>query len=77
MQRILVDLPEQTIKDLEELAHERKVSRAEMIRFAINSFIESAKMTQSSTAQEEAFGLWKSNPMTDEELQSLRAEWGS
>ena len=77
MQRILVDLPEQTIKDLEELAQERRVSRAEMIRVAATRFIESEKMTLSSTAQEKAFGLWKSNPMTDEELQSLRAEWGA
>lgn len=75
MQRILVDLPEETIKELEELAKKKDVSRAEIIRLATDTLIRSERSFISSKAVSTAFGLWKKNPMTDEELQSLRDEW--
>lgn len=77
MQRILVDLTEETIKDLEDLAKKRQVSRAELIRIAADNFIKSERLHTSANALAEVFGLWKEEPMTDEELTSLRDEWGS
>lgn len=76
MQRILVDLSEETIKDLEDLAKKKQVSRAEIIRIATDKLIKSEKAVISSTSLSTAFGLWKNNPMTPEELESLRDEWG-
>ena len=75
MQRILVDFPEETVKELEYLASKKGTSRAEIIRQATDSLIKSEKSKTSSQALSTAFGLWKKNPMTDEELQSIRDEW--
>ena len=75
MQRILVALSEETVKDLEYLASKRGTSRAEIIRLAADSFIRAEKKTHSHLAIETAFGLWKDDPMSDDELQDPKDEW--
>ena len=75
MQRILVDLPEETVKELEALASKRKTSRAEIIRQATDILIKSERAQASGKALGSAFGLWKNDPMTDDDLQTLREEW--
>ena len=75
MQRILVAFPQEIIKDLEELAKKKKVSRAEIIRLATDRLIQAEKSGITSKLISEAFGLWKNNPMTDEDLRTLRNEW--
>ncbi len=76
MPRILIDLSEETIKELEELASKRGISRAEIIRQATDALIKAERSKTSSIALKTAFGLWKKDPLGDEELQALRAEWG-
>ena len=76
MQRIQIDLPEETVKELENLAAKKGTSRAEIIRQAIDIIIKIGKSETTNQELSLAFGLWKKNPMTDEELQSLRDGWG-
>ena len=75
MQRILVDLPEETVKELEALATQKQTSRAEIIRQATDRMIKVEKEQNSARAFDSVFGIWKHHPMADKELQKLRDEW--
>ncbi len=72
--RTLIDLPEQQITDLKKLCETRGLSRAEIIRRAINSYL-----LQHKPKQVNSFGLWKSeNKQTEDGLeyqQKMRNEW--
>ena len=69
--RTIIELPERDLCHLAELGKERGMSRAEIIRQAITSFLQLHQKTP-----DKAFGLWKDR--TDDGLryqQLLRAEW--
>lgn len=69
--RTLVDIPDRQIKDLTAICETEKVSRAEVIRQAIASYIEKKK-----PATVEAFGLWKGRKVDGLAYQEqVRSEW--
>lgn len=70
--RILVDLAERQIKQLDALAATNRKSRASVLRDAVDAYL-SAKNTDSTT---DAFGLWKGTELDGVEYQEkLRGEW--
>ncbi len=71
--RTLVDIPERQIEELIRISKAEKVSRAEIIRQAVATFIE---MKKPDTV--EAFGLWKEYEAEADGLtyqEQLRSEW--
>lgn len=69
--RTLVDIPDRQLKDLSAICEAEKVSRAEVIRQAISSYIEKKKP---GTA--DAFGLWRDRKVDGLEYQEqVRSEW--
>ena len=71
--RTLVDIPDRQIKALSELCKEKKVSRAELIRRAVNDYI--ARNLQEEV---DAFGLWRKNDEIVDGMiyqERLRDEW--
>jgi metal-responsive CopG/Arc/MetJ family transcriptional regulator len=69
--RIVVDIPENQIKELTAISQAEKVSRAEVIREAIASYLEKKK-----PQTEDAFGLWKDRQVDGLAYQELaRSEW--
>jgi metal-responsive CopG/Arc/MetJ family transcriptional regulator len=72
MERILTDMPEETVKRIEEVAARRKISRAEFIRRAVDQ----ALATEAQTSFESAFGAWSDFDEDAVEYQRrLRREW--
>jgi Ribbon-helix-helix protein, copG family len=70
--RTIIDLPERDLRHLTELAEERGLSRAEIIRGAIKVFL-----TFHQKAPNKAFGLWReASPDGLRYQDALRAEWG-
>ena len=74
--RTIVDLPQSQIDALAELSAREGLSRAELIRRAVASFLEA-----NAPQQEKAFGLWaglSENGLAEDGLayqQRLRSEW--
>ena len=69
--RTLADIPDRQIKELTAICEVEKVSRAEVIRQAIASYIEKKK-----PATVEAFGLWKGRKVDGLAYQEqVRSEW--
>lgn len=69
--RTLIDIPDRQIKRLTAICETEKVSRAEIIRQAISSFLEKKK-----TGAVEAFGLWKGREVDGLAYQEqVRSEW--
>ncbi len=69
--RLLVDLPESDLEQLNELSRARKTSRAQLIRLAVNGFL-----AQNKAGLEDAFGLWKNREEDGLRYQQrLRSEW--
>jgi hypothetical protein len=80
--RALVDIPERQLEDLNAICAARKLSRAEVVRQALDAFIE-----ENRPSREAAFGLWKgqsatlpgdSEPLPEDGLayqEKLRSEW--
>ena len=69
--RTLVDIPDGQIRELTAICEVEKVSRAEVIRQAIASYIEKKK-----PATVEAFGLWKGRKVDGLAYQEqVRSEW--
>lgn len=80
--RTLVDIPDHQLKGLSAICTARNLSRAEVVRQALDAFI-----LQNRPARESAFGLWKAqsvclpgdpNPLPDDGLayqEKLRSEW--
>lgn len=72
--RTLVDIPDHDIKILNQLSKKKKISRAEIIRQALTSYI-----TNHSKAKElyiKAFGIWKEKKLNSLEYQrKFREEW--
>lgn len=69
--RTLVDIPDRQIKELTAICEAEKVSRAEVIRQAIASYIENKK-----PVAVEVFGLWKGRKIDGLAYQEqVRSEW--
>ena len=69
--RTLVDIPDRQLKDLTAICKVEKVSRAEVIRQAISSYLEKKK-----PGGVDAFGLWKSRKVDGLAYQEqARSEW--
>jgi metal-responsive CopG/Arc/MetJ family transcriptional regulator len=69
--RMLVDLPETELEELNALSRARKVSRAELIRRAVTGYLE-----QNRTGLKDSFGIWKERGVDGMKYQErLRGEW--
>ena len=69
--RTLVDIPERQIEDLVVLCEAKKLSRAEIIRQAIASYLEKNKPSEVA-----AFGIWKKRKVDGLAYQKkVRSEW--
>ncbi len=71
--RILVDIPEDRLTELAALASARGEPRAEIIRRAIDRYVEDERLPLSSY-----FGLWANRDEREDGLayqDRLRAEW--
>jgi metal-responsive CopG/Arc/MetJ family transcriptional regulator len=71
--RTIIDLPDRQIEELERLVRSRNLSRAELIRQAIERYLQ-----ENAPAREEAFGLWKGAGARQDGLalqRRLRKEW--
>lgn len=72
MERILTDMPEETVKRIEEVAARRKISRAEFIRQAVDQ----ALAAEAQASFESAFGAWQDFDEDGVDFQRrLRGEW--
>ena len=70
--RTLVDIGDAEIKALDQLARQDKVSRASLIRKAVNDYLHK----QHSAQQANAFGLWGSATVDGLAYQEeIRNEW--
>lgn len=68
--RTIVDIPEATLRRLDALAKEQKVSRAELVRKAVEAF------AGKEHSLDRYFGLWKDWPVDGVEYQrAIRTEW--
>jgi metal-responsive CopG/Arc/MetJ family transcriptional regulator len=70
--RILVDLPDRLLRELNELSRRRKISRAALIREAVLTHV----IKHQSAAIEDAFGAWGGGG--DDGLayqEKIRSEW--
>ena len=68
----MTDMPEETLKRIEEVAARKKISRAEFIRQAI----ELALKDEAKASFEAAYGAWKDFPEDGVDYQrQLRGEW--
>lgn len=73
MRRTLVGFTEGDLDALDALSEVKHVSRAELIRQAVSSYLEKYKPAD---VTEEAFGLWKTRKMDGLAYQTrLREEW--
>lgn len=72
MERIVVDLPDEDIRQLDNLKLIHDIPRAEIIRRAIEGYLRS----NNASTNKNAFGLWKNQNDDGVEYQhSLREEW--
>ncbi|MEO3992481.1 ribbon-helix-helix domain-containing protein [Pseudocitrobacter cyperus] len=72
MGRILLDLSDEVIKRLDDLKAQRNLPRAELLREAVEQYLE----RQSNTAISNALGLWQGCEEDGVEYQrKLREEW--
>jgi metal-responsive CopG/Arc/MetJ family transcriptional regulator len=71
--RTLVDIPDDLLNNVDDLAKHAHISRAEIIRRALRSWIQKTQ----STHHKEVFGILKGKLEQDSVLlqQNLRDEW--
>ena len=70
--RALVDIEEQQIERLDELARRQKKSRAALIRHAVREYLD----TRTAESAESAFGLWGDRSVDGLKYQErVRSEW--
>lgn len=70
--RTIVDIPSKDIQALDILSEQEHVSRAAVIRKAIEAYLQ----THAASDPKAAFGIWKKKPKDGLELQRrLRREW--
>lgn len=71
--RTIIDLPDRQVDALKRISRSRKLSRAELIRQAVERYLQ-----EHLPARDEAFGLWKrEGPRVDGVAfqRRLRREW--
>jgi Ribbon-helix-helix domain len=71
--RTIIDLPDRQVDALKRISMSRKVSRAELIRQAVDSYLR-----EHLPVGDEAFGLWKRAGLREEGVafqRRLRKEW--
>ena len=71
--RTIIDLPDRQIDALERISRSRKLSRAELIRQAVDHYLQ-----EHLPGKEEAFGLWKRAGAREDGVayqRRLRKEW--
>lgn len=74
MGRILLDLSDEVIKRLDDLKVQRNLPRAELLREAVEQYLE--RQDQAATTISSALGLWKGCEEDGVEYQrQLREEW--
>lgn len=72
MTRALIDINQETLKKLDEIANIKHLSRAAVVRVAIDEFLQK----NSICAAKNAFGILKQSPIDGLSLQEkLRGEW--
>ena len=72
--RTIIDIPDTQIKILDKLTSQKSVSRAQIIRDAINFYI--ANQNKNKKAFEESFGVWKNKKINSiKYVQEIRNEW--
>ena len=72
MGRILLDLSDEVIKRLDDLKQQRNLPRAELLREAVEQYLE----RQAETTITNALGLWRGCEEDGVEYQrTLREEW--
>ncbi len=70
--RTLVDIGDQEVKALDRLARRKKMSRAALIRKAIDDFL----ARNNADSEVEAFGLWGAGKIDGLAYQEdIRSEW--
>lgn len=70
--RTIVDIPEDVLDELDDLAKREEISRAEAVRRAMAEYLESRR----SSRREAAFGVWKSKKIDSLRYEDdLRGEW--
>jgi metal-responsive CopG/Arc/MetJ family transcriptional regulator len=70
--RVLVDIPKPQLDALTEIGRRKGVSRAEVIRTAVDQYLAAAR----KDVIDDAFGLWKDHPEDGVAYQRrLREEW--
>ena len=74
MGRILLDLSDEVIKRLDDLKVQRNLPRAELLREAVEQYLE--RQDQAETTVARALGLWQGCEEDGVEYQrKLREEW--
>jgi len=76
--RTLIDIPDQQIQELAAIGAARKISRAQLVREALDAFIQRHRPTRDS-----AFGLWRDHPSPESDIprdglaypEHIRSEW--
>ncbi len=72
--RTIIDLPGRQLEALTRLAQARNVSRAEIIRQAVDGYLQ-----MNAPSLEDAFGIWRDKRKSRDGLvlqRKLREEWG-
>lgn len=69
--RTLVDIPKSQIEALDQLASLKKLSRAALIRKAVNNLLDD----QNKISGAEAFGLWDGKEDGLAYQEKVRSEW--
>ena len=70
--RTIIDIPPYILREIDALAKEEKISRAEAVRRAMTEYLEKRPRSRLDAA----FGIWKSrkiDPLAYED--ALRGEW--
>jgi len=71
--KILIDVPKETVDQLQSLAQRRRTSRAEVLRQAVARYVE---MNQVALAEDSAFGMWKGKRQSSLAMEDkIRSEW--
>jgi metal-responsive CopG/Arc/MetJ family transcriptional regulator len=74
--RTLVDIPDDQLAELNQLAESQKVSRAALVREAIADLLASRRRRERQKAIDAAFGLWAGMEEDGLAYQArLRSEW--
>lgn len=70
--RTLIDIPENLLAQVDELAQRENISRAEAVRRAMKEYVDQRRAPRPDAA----FGIWKARRIDAlESEESLRREW--